>query len=133
MDKNHMDDIGKLLLRLSVGIMMLFHGVAKIMNTGQLGFIGGKLSDIGLPSFISYGVYIGEVLAPVLIILGIFTRIGALVIVINMLFAIGLVHMADIFALTRHGGWGIELQAFYLFGAVCIALMGSGKYAIKAN
>ena len=52
-----------------------------------------------------------------MIIVGLYSRIGGLLIAINMLFAIALVHTGDLLALTDHGGWRLELQAFYLFGA----------------
>ena len=58
---------------------------------------------------------------------------GGLIIVINMLFAVLLVHTGDILALTEHGGWRLELQAFYLFGALAIAFLGSGKYAVRPD
>ena len=70
-------DFGKLLLRLTFGILILFHGVAKMEN--GVGWIAKMLQAAGLPGFIAYGAYIGEVIAPVLIILGIFTRPAALV------------------------------------------------------
>ena len=124
------DDIGKLALRLTVAGLMLFHGIAKIAHPGSLDFIGGRLEAVGLPAFISYGVYLGEVIAPALMIVGLYTRMGAVFIMINMLFAIGLAHAHEIFALAQHGGWAIELQAFFLFGALCVALLGSGRLAI---
>ncbi|MBE1851196.1 DoxX family protein, partial [Escherichia coli] len=68
-------DTGLLLLRLTFGILMLFHGVAKIEH--GVNWIVSILQAVGLPGFIAYGVYIGEVVAPVLIILGIFTRPAA--------------------------------------------------------
>ena len=127
------DDIGKLILRLTLGGLMLFHGVAKIDSPATIEFIAGNLSSSGLPDFLVYGVFIGEVLAPVLIILGVFTRYGAIAIIINMLFAVFLSHMGDIFSLTQHGGWRLELQGFYLFSAAAIAFLGSGGYAIKPD
>ncbi len=127
------DDMGKLVLRITVAGMMLFHGVAKTINTGSIDYIGSKLVATGLPSFVAYGVYIGEILAPLLILIGLYSRLGAAIIIINMLFAIGLSHMGDILALTKHGGWAIELQMFYLLGAICIVLMGSGKLAVKPD
>jgi putative oxidoreductase len=123
------EDIGKLVLRLTLGILILLHGLAKITN-GVSG-IAGMLAGIGLPSALAYGVYIGEVLAPLLVIIGFYARIGALVIVVNMLFAIALVHMKDLIVLTKTGGWGIELQAFFLFTAVAVALIGPGRYAVN--
>jgi putative oxidoreductase len=129
----HNDALGKLLLRLTVGVLMLFHGVDKILNPGSVDTIGGVLSGAGLPSFLAYGVYIGEVIAPIMVILGVYCRYGAMLIVINMLFAIVLMHSGDIFALTEHGGWRLELQGLYLFGALAIMFLGSGRQAIKPD
>ena len=127
------DALGKLILRLTVGILMLFHGVDKIMNPASVDYIGGVLSGAGLPSFLAYGVYIGEVIAPMLVIAGVYCRHGAALIVINMLFAIFLMHTGDIFALTEHGGWRLELQGFYLFGALAIMFLGSGGRALRPD
>ncbi|MGE4517838.1 MAG: DoxX family protein, partial [Arcobacteraceae bacterium] len=55
-------DFGKLLLRLMVGGLMLFHGIAKI--NGGIDFIITKVTQEGFPEFLAYGVYIGEVVAP---------------------------------------------------------------------
>jgi len=126
------DAVGKLVLRLTVGMLMLFHGVSKLMG-GSLDFITAQLGTVGLPGFIAYGVFVGEILAPLMIILGVFARIGGLLMVVNMLFAVGLVHMGDLLAMTDHGGYRLELQAFYLFGGLAIALLGSGRYAVKPD
>jgi len=127
------DAMGKLLLRLTVAGLMLFHGIAKIIHPGSLEFISSSLSSAGLPPAIAYGVYVGEVIAPLMIIAGFHARIGALIIIVNMIFAIMLVHTGDIFSLTQHGGWRIELQAFYLLGGLAIVLLGSGKFAVKPD
>jgi putative oxidoreductase len=124
-----MEDLGKLVLRLTLGILMILHGIPKL--TGGVAGIAGMLQNAGLPGVLAYGVYVGEILAPLLVILGFYARVGAVVIVVNMLFAIGLVHMKDLFVLTKTGGWGIELQAFFLFTALCVALIGPGRYAIN--
>ena len=133
LDKIYSDAMGKLILRLTVGMLMLFHGAAKIIHQGSLEFIGSNFSSIGMPSEIAYGVYIGEAIAPLMVILGFHTRIGGLIIVITMIFAVGLVHLGDIFSLSKHGGWMLELQAFYLLGGLSVALLGSGKFAIKPD
>lgn len=127
------DDWGKLVLRLSLGVLILLHGIAKLVNTGSLGFISGELSSAGLPEFLAYGVYVGEVLAPLLIIFGIYCRIGGAIVAINMLFAIMLVHTAELMQLTDSGGWALELQGMFLFGAVAVTLMGSGRIAVRPD
>ena len=126
------EDIGKLVLRLTLGILLLLHGVAKIF--GGVGGISGMLQGIGLPGVLAYGVYIGEVLAPLLVIIGLFARIGALIIVVNMVTAIYLAHLNDIFTLAKAGGgWALELQGFFLFTAVAVALIGPGRFSAREN
>ena len=71
------NDIGLLILRLSVGVMMLLHGISKLFN--GLGGIQSILASNNMPEFLSYGVLIGEVVAPILIIVGLKTRLSAAV------------------------------------------------------
>ncbi len=129
----HNEALGKLILRLAVGILMLFHGIAKITNPGTVDYIGGVLSNSGLPSALAYGVYVGEVIAPLMIIAGVYCRYGAMFVVINMLFAVFLMHSGDLFGLTDHGGWRLELQGLYLFGAAAVMFLGSGRHAVKPD
>ena len=123
------DDLGKLLLRLTLGIFMLFHGYAKIVK-GVSG-IETSLISAGLPGWVAYGVYIGEVIAPLLVIFGFYARIGGLIILINMIFAILLSHATQLFDLGRSGGWALELQGFFLFTGLVIALIGPGRFSIN--
>ncbi|PCJ92136.1 MAG: GntR family transcriptional regulator [Porticoccaceae bacterium] len=129
----HHEALAKLLLRLTVGILILLHGISKITNPGSLDFIHQNLANIGMPTFIAYGVYLGEVIGPLMIIFGYYARTGALLVVINMVFAILLVHSGQLFQLTSHGGWALELQGLYLFGGLVIVLLGSGRYAIRSD
>jgi len=128
------DAIGKLVLRLALGGLILFHGVAKILHpSGAMGMIGDRLAAMGMPGFVAYGVYVGEVLAPLLLILGLYARIGGLLVVVNMIFAVLLVHTSQIFTLGKQGGWALELQGFYLLCGLAVLLLGSGKYAVKPD
>jgi putative oxidoreductase len=122
-----MQDTGKLLLRLSLGLMILLHGIAKIMN-GPAGVIA-SVEKAGLPSAFAYLVYVGEVLAPLLLIVGFWTRPAAVLIAINMVFAVYLVHLGQLLQLTKQGGWALELQGMYFFTAVAIAFLGAGRYS----
>ncbi len=124
------EDLGKLILRLTLGLLMLFHGVAKIQSPETVEYIGTSLAGFGLPAFLAYGVYLGEIVAPALLVLGMFSRYSAMVIIVNMLFAIFLMHGGDLLSLSQHGGWRIELQGFYLFSALAIVFLGSGQRAL---
>ena len=114
-----------LLLRFTVGGLMLFHGVAKL--THGIGGIQERLEHVGLPGWFAYGVLIGEIIAPLLLIAGVWARLAALVIAVNMVFAVGLAHRADLFTLGPSGGYRLELQAFFFFCSLSIAWLASGK------
>ncbi|MGC8119675.1 DoxX family protein [Marinobacter sp. VGCF2001] len=122
-------DLGKLILRITLGGLLLFHGISKLLN--GVGFIVGQLASHGLPTVLAYGVYIGEIIAPLMVLLGYQTRIGALIIVFNMILAIALVHSHQLLSLSGNGGWALELQGFFLFTALAVFFMGPGKYKLK--
>jgi putative oxidoreductase len=122
------DDAGKLLLRLTIGILLLFHGLFKLTN-GIAG-IQGMVSAAGWPTFVAYGVFMGELIAPILLIIGLYTRPAALIAAVNMLVAIALAHSSQLFGFTNSGGWQLELQGLFLFGSLSIALLGAGRYSV---
>lgn len=124
-------DLGLLILRITIGGLMLFHGIAKLIH--GVGGIQEMLAAKGLPNFMAYGVYIGEIVIPLLLIFGFRTRLAAIVFAFNMLFALFLAHSEDIFTLSKHGGWAIELIALFLFGAITLFFTGSGKYALSTT
>lgn len=119
------DKLGKLVLRVALGVVVLLHGIAKLQ--GGVAGITGMVAAHGLPAQLGYAVFIGEVLAPLLVILGLYARLGGLLIALNMAVAIYLVHAKQVFALGPQGGWAIELQAMLFFSAIAVMLLGPGK------
>jgi putative oxidoreductase len=121
-------DIGLLILRITVGGLLLLHGVHKISagldNQMQL------LSENGLPGQLMYFVYISEILAPVLLIMGAFTRISALTIIITMITIIYVLPV-PLLGLDEHGASLIELQLFYLLIPVALFFTGPGRYRLR--
>jgi len=122
------DDLGKLILRLALGVLLLLHGVGKLGR--GVDWIAGMLVSHGLPAFVAYGVYAGEIIAPILIILGVYTRLGGLIALINMLFVFGLVHANELFTLGKSGGWALELQGLFLFSSAAVMLLGAGAFSL---
>lgn len=123
------NDLGLLLLRLTVGGLMLFHGVHKLIY-GVSG-IEGMLASIGLPGFIAYFSLAAELLASILIVIGAWTRAAAAVMVGNMAVAILMAHLSVLFTIDpTTGGWAVELPMLYLLGAAVLCLTGGGKYAL---
>lgn len=123
------EDWGKLLLRLAVGGLLLFHGIAKLKN--GIGWMAGPLSGLGLPAFVGYGAYVGEVIAPIFMIFGKWARIAGVIVAIDMLGAIVIALRDRMFTLNMGGGWAIELELMFLLGGLVIFLIGSGKYSIS--
>ena len=84
----------------------------------------------GWPAWMVFGVFIGEIIAPGLLIIGVLTRVGALVIVVNMALAIYLTHAAKILKIGSTGGWALELEGLFLLGALTVALLGAGRFSL---
>ena len=126
--KSSSDDLGKLILRVALAALILFHGISKLM--GGVDFIAGMVTKVGLPPAFAYLVYVGEVVAPLMILLGVWTRIAASVIAVNMIVAVLLVHTGEFFTLSKTGGWTMELQAMFFVAAIVIALQGAGRYSV---
>lgn len=129
MNQAAMQDLGRLLLRVALGALILVHGIAKLR--GGMSGIEGMVEAQGLPGVLAYGVLVGEVVAPLMLLAGFHARIGAVLIAINMLFAIALAHMGELGQFNRSGGWALELQGMFLGTAIAIALLGSGRYGIN--
>ncbi len=122
------DALGKALLRITIGGLILMHGVHKLLD--GIAPIKQMIASHGLPELLAYGVYLGEIVGPLLVIAGLFARIGGLLIVANMVVAVLLVHTGMLLSIGPMGGYALELQACYLFGGLAIALMGAGSLSL---
>lgn len=123
--------MGLLILRVSLGVLMLLHGIAKLVK--GVGGIESMLEQAGLPGFLAYGVYLGEILAPALLIIGFRTRVAALLFICTMLVAIFIANPEKVAMLLNTGGWAVELQALFLFGALTLFFTGGGKLSISSK
>ena len=71
--------------------------------------------------------------APILIILGVFTRVAGLIAAFNLVVATLMVGIGNFFTLTKVGAWALEVEALYFFSGLLIALLGSGRYSVATN
>jgi len=134
MNSEFLDDVGKLIFRIGFGVLFLMHGIHKVMNIeGSMQGIGGMLANAGLPAELAYAAFVGEILAPILIIIGWYARVGAVLTLITMAFAIYLVHSHELLLLTEHGGWQLELQGMFVLAGILIALSGPGRISINGR
>ena len=72
----------------------------------------------------------GEVICPVLIVLGILTRPAALVLAFTMVVAWLMVGIANTGALDKTGAWAIESLVYFFIGALAVAFLGAGRYSL---
>jgi putative oxidoreductase len=121
-------DTALLILRLVLGILILLHGISKLPPPPP--GIGDMLAKANLPAALAYGVYLGEIVAPILLIIGVWTRLAAVLIAINMVVAVLTAHADQLFSLGEQGGYALELQAMYLFVAVALAFTGAGRLSV---
>jgi SRC kinase associated phosphoprotein 2 len=125
-------DLGILFVRLGLGICLFMRGFAKILH--GVGGVKDILAKAGLPEIMAYSSYIGEVVALIMIILGIFSRIGALLITGTSLTIMCAYHgLGNLLELTNVGGFKAEILYLYIALSPCVIFSGSGKYAIKKD
>jgi len=123
-------DIAKLLLRISLAVLILFHGIHKLIH--GISGVEAMLVAHSLPSFLAYGVYVGELIAPIFILLGLYGRLASIVVALNMLAAIYLAY-GFAFVVSRYGGLAWETPLLYLVMALLVVMLGSGKYAVNSK
>jgi putative oxidoreductase len=118
-------DLALLILRVVLGIIMIYHGWPKLTNLG--GTIEG-FSGMGIPAPALAAVFamVAEFFGGLLLLAGVFTDIAGLMFAIDMLGAITFVHAKNGFAVNEGGvEWPLALLAM----ALAIALAGPGRYA----
>jgi putative oxidoreductase len=125
------DDLAKLVLRVTVGVLILLHTWAVI--NGELA-IRDTLARWGMPTELAWTAIIFEGIAPIMVILGIYARIGAWMMVFWMVMAFLLAHIdtGHVFQLAQGGvGWRVEGPFFFLSISFCVALLGAGRYGLN--
>ncbi len=120
-------DVGLLMLRLWFGLSLLgLHGWTKLSTFKEM---SGKFPDplkIGHQNSLILAI-VGEVICPILIVLGLFTRFGALGSAITMSVAFFIVNNHSV--KTGPG----ELSYLYLGGFVVLFFAGAGKFSLDAK
>lgn len=125
------EDLAKLVLRVTVGVLILLHTWAVI--NGELA-IRDTLARWGMPIELAWTAVIFEGIAPIMVILGVYARIGAWMMVFWMVMAFLLAHIdtGHVFQLAESGvGWRVEGPFFFLSCSLCVALLGAGRYGLN--
>lgn len=119
---------GAFLLRVSLGVILLAHGLLKVFVftlPGTVGFFAG----LGLPPIAAYLTVFGEVAGGAALIPGIYPRLAALLSV-PILLGASVAHLSNGWLFSNQGG-GWEFPVLLVVLAVAVFLQGAGKFAIK--
>lgn len=120
-----------LLLRVVLGILFLAHACLKIFVFTPAG-TAQFFASLGLPGWLAYVTMTWEVIGAIALILGVWPRIVAILMIPVLLGAIATVHgPAGFFFNNPNGGW--EFPAFWIIGLVVLALTGDGRHALKPS
>jgi putative oxidoreductase len=119
-----------LLLRVSMGIMFLLHGVYLKVFVFTMGGTAQFFESLGLPGWFGWLVMLYETIGGGALILGVYTRPVAAFLGIHLLFAAGLAHLQNGWMFAVQGG-GYEFPVFWAIACFVLALLGDGAYALK--
>lgn len=118
-----------LLLRLSLGTLLLAHGLLlKVLTFGIPG-TAAYFESIGYPGFFAYLVILGEIGGGLALILGLWTRPISLLL-LPILIGATLQHVGNGWLFSAKGG-GWEFPAFWTIMLIVQALLGDGAFALK--
>ena len=125
--------ISTLLLRLTLGMVFFPHGMQKMFGwfggsgfTGTMGFFERGLH---VPAFFAFLAIMAEFAGSLGLIVGLFTRVAAFGIAVNMVVAIALVHAPNGFFMNWFGhqkGEGFEFHLLAIGLAIVIMIRGGG-------
>lgn len=116
------------LLRLSLGVMALAHGLTKVFVFTLPGTVA-YFESLGLPSVIAYLTILGEVGGGLALILGIYTRWISLA-MIPLLLGATSVHLGNGWMFSNAGG-GWEFPAFWTVALLVQAGLGGGSFTLN--
>jgi putative oxidoreductase len=132
MINNRLAPYGALLLRVSIGLLFLLHGLyLKAFVFGMAG-TGKYFVSLGLPVWFAWVVMLYETIGGLALILGVYARLVAVLLGVHLLFAAYLGHGAHGWLFTAKGG-GYEYPVFWAVACFALALIGSGAFALKSG
>jgi len=122
-----------ILIRIAVGSVFMSEGIQKFINPGEIG--AGRFAKIGLPNPDILAPFVGsfEISCGILVLLGMFTRLSVIPLVVIMLVAIS---TTKIPILLDKGFWSMAHDSrtdfAMLLGSVFLSIVGAGKLSVDA-
>ncbi|HEU0198904.1 MAG TPA: DoxX family protein [Burkholderiaceae bacterium] len=127
---NKMAPYGALLLRVTMGVLFILHGLYLKYFVFTMAGAGKYFASLGLPEWFAWVVMLYETIGGLALIFGVYARWVALLLGIHLLFAAYLGHGANGWAFTAKGG-GYEFPLFWAIACFALTLIGDGAHALK--
>lgn len=121
---------GLLLIRLAVGLMILMAGLQKAFNPDQLAVLTETMLSINLPENAVYIVFLFEIIAPLMLILGVLSRMAAGFIVVYVLIGIFTASVDSLMVMDKYKGHALESEFMFILIGFAIICLGSGDKAM---
>ena len=119
---------GAALLRITLGVMFVAHGLLKVLVFTLPG-TAAHFESIGLPGVLAYVVTLAEVGGGLMLIAGVYTRAVALA-TVPILIGATWAHIGNGWVFSAEGG-GWEYPLFLVIAALSVALLGPGRWALQ--
>lgn len=129
-------EVGLFVLRLAMGAIFFLHGWMKLFG-GQESFVREMLAMVGwqMPDWLLLVLAVVEILGGLALILGLFARLAALVLAVEMVVAVLLFHLGQGFFIVAIPNvplaFGFEFHVALVGGLVCVAIGGSGVASLQ--
>ena len=128
--KQYQYDLAALILRITIGIMFLAHGLTKLLVFTPAG-TAQFFASLGLPEFLAYLTIVFEIGGGICLVLGILVQIISWLTFLQMI-VISFIHSSNGWSFGNAGG-GWEYPAFMSLTALSLALIGSGRFTVLAR
>jgi putative oxidoreductase len=129
---NKLAPYGALLLRVSMGVLFIMHGLYLKYFVFTMAGSGKFFVSLGLPDWFAWVVMLLETIGGLALIFGVYARWVAVVLGIHLLVAAYLGHAANGWLFSNKGG-GYEYPVFWAIACFALALIGDGAHAVKTN
>jgi putative oxidoreductase len=132
-------DAAALILRVAAGLIFIPHGYSKVFGDGGAAAFAADIPSYGLPAFLGYLAAYAEFFGAILLIVGLLTRLDALLLAGVMFVAAFVVQLPDalrdpdlagnrLFGALR----AIELPLALLAAMIVLLLIGPGRFSLDA-
>jgi len=131
-------DAGLLVLRLGIGMVFLAHGWTKVFGM-QISFVQGMLAMVGwaIPEWLLWLVAALEIVGGLALVAGMFTRLFAMLLGLEMVVAVMLFHLREGFFIASVPNaplaYGFEYHVALVSGLVCLFLAGPGLWSLDGR